>query len=167
VDALRAGGLSVTTGTVDEPALLKRPPTAAPRSGNQHRPPILREAAAAALVPAVDHAPGRTSAPSTRGCPSIVGVASIVASAKPAAGKRGQSAGAEAPVDELVTGIDRAALRYLDRPLVDATVVRDPVGLHEQAAAGREALAERAHQAERVLDAMQDPEAEDHIERPC
>jgi hypothetical protein len=79
-------------------------------------------------------------------------VASILASANPA---RPASA---------VTGIVPAGLLYLDRPLADATVVGDPVGLHEQAAAGREALAERAHPAERVLDAMQDPEAEDHVE---
>src|SRR5205809_7211091 len=53
------------------------------------------------------------------------------------AGKRDQATGAEAPVDELVTGIDPAALLNLDRPLADATVAGDPVGLHEQAAAGR------------------------------
>src|SRR5215218_9269346 len=97
--------------------------------------------------------------------PSIVGVASTVASANPARPASAvRSPAPEAPVDELVTAIDPAALLYLDRPLADATVVGDPVGLHEQAAAGREALAERAHQAERVLDAMRDPEAEDHVE---
>jgi hypothetical protein len=42
------------------------------------------------------------------------------------AGKRGQVTRAKVPVDELVTGIDPAALLYLDRRLADATVVDVP-----------------------------------------
>ena len=45
-----------------------------------------------------------------------------------------------------------------------AAVAGDSVGLHKQPPAGRQQAPEGAQQAERVLDAVQDPEAEDHVE---
>ena len=45
MDALRCGGLSVTTGTLNEPALLDRTPAAAPGAVTSDRPHALRGAA--------------------------------------------------------------------------------------------------------------------------
>jgi hypothetical protein len=95
-----------------------------------------------------------------RGCRSIVGVASIVTCAKPACAARAVSPSApEAPVDVVVAAIDLAGLVELD-----AAVARDSEGFHQHPPSRCQHARQPAQQAERVLDAMEDPEAHDHVE---
>jgi hypothetical protein len=84
VSALRAGGLSVTTGTIDEPALLERVLHLRPDAVTSDRPHALRRASAATPRWPPDQSSARSSVPRMRGWPSITGLASILASAKPA-----------------------------------------------------------------------------------
>ena len=97
MDALRRGGLSVTTGTLNEPALLDRIVPLRPDAVTSDRPHALREFSRLRPRWLPDQAPGRSSVARMRGCPSIVGVASIVTREKPACVARALSPPAPKP----------------------------------------------------------------------
>ena len=92
VGVLRRAGLSVTTGTVNEPALLHRVPGFGPDAITTDRPVELRDARGAALRRLIIAEPG----PMIRGCPSITG-SSGSSVAKPAISARAPSAPAGSP----------------------------------------------------------------------
>jgi hypothetical protein len=73
-----------------------------------------------------------------------------------------QTLGGEAPVDEVVAGVDVARPVDLDRGRV--LVERGPVGLEDDLAVGLEHGGQRAEDRDRVAHAMQHAEAEHHVE---
>ena len=81
------------------------------------------------------------------------------------AGHRVQSRGGEAPVNEVIVGIDLSCLGDVNRRRGIESPIRRPVSLEQHLSAGREAPPKSLEQAHRVLYPVENPEAEDEIER--
>ena len=81
------------------------------------------------------------------------------------AGHRVQSAGGEAPVDEVIVGIDLSRLEDVNRRRGVESPIGRPEGLEQHPSAAREAAPKDLQQPQRILHPVQDPEAEDEIER--
>ena len=80
------------------------------------------------------------------------------------ASHRVQARGGEAPVHEVVMGIDLSRRGDVNRRGIESPI-RRPVGLEQHPSAGREAPSNDLQQPQRVLHPVQDPEAEDEVER--
>src|ERR1700754_3514198 len=76
----------------------------------------------------------------------------------------GQGLAGEFPEDELVVGVDLAGIGNVDHASRRLLPALDAVGLDEDPPALVDAIAQRPQQAERVLDPVQDAEAEDQVE---
>src|SRR5680860_1712110 len=81
------------------------------------------------------------------------------------AGHRVQTRGGETPVNEVITGIDLSWLGDVNRSRGIESPIRRPVSLEQHLSAAREAPPKDLQQPQRVLNPVQDPEAEDEIER--
>ena len=136
-EALRRAGLSVTTGTLNEPALLDRVLPLRPDAVTSDRPHALREAAGARWRP--DQPPGRSSVAMMRGCPSIVGVASIVTRANPACAARRSARRRRSPSRRSRRRVDVAGRVHLDPAVAGGAEAST-----QQPSAGREQPRERA-----------------------
>ena len=73
-----------------------------------------------------------------------------------------QAFGREAPIDEVIAGVDVSGAVDLDRGSV--VVERRAVGLEDDLAAGLEHAGQGAEDGDRVADPVQHPEAEHHVE---
>jgi hypothetical protein len=80
------------------------------------------------------------------------------------AGHRIQACGGEAPVHEVIMGIDLSRRGDVNRRGIGSPIHR-AVGLEQNPSAGREAPSNDLQQPQRVLHSVQDPETEDEVER--
>src|SRR5713226_9322272 len=81
------------------------------------------------------------------------------------AGHRVQNCAAEAPVHEVIASVDLSRLIGVDSRRGVERPIRGAVGLEKHPALGREAPSKNVEQAHRVVNPVQDPEAEDEVER--
>lgn len=79
-------------------------------------------------------------------------------------GKMPQRATGEAPVEVVVTRIHLTGMWDVDSAFGRAGIVEDAGGLDEQPPTRREPSGKDLQQPERIIDAMQDAEAEDEVE---
>ena len=81
------------------------------------------------------------------------------------AGHRVQTCGGEAPVHEVITGIDLSCRGNVNRRRGFESPIGRAVGFEQHPSTGREAPPKRLEQAHRILNPVENPEAEDEVER--
>ena len=100
-----------------------------------------------------------------RGWPSITGAPISSKPSKPASRAMAQTRGGEAPVNEGISSVDLACLVDVDRRRGVRRPIRRAVRLEKHPSVGREASSKNLQQPQRIVHPVQDPEAEDEIER--